>query len=876
MSADSLTINPLNTGSVNTDFSVLRETVINFLQQHNTALWTDYNYHDPGVTILEQLCFAITDLAYRTDFSMADLLQKQGSGSGNAFPASLRMLNTFPVRKIDIRKVILDSLPVGGGGKLSNKIYNAWVTQDPNGTYAVDVQLTTENYKKIEKNNGEFDSGKKTLEKEIKQALGEFRGLCTDFGEINILKKDEITVTGNVNIKNGYIAEKVLADIYSSIDTYLNPSVPFYTLDELLAQNIPVAQIFEGPALKKGFILDSDLQAPNADPDTPKPRLTEIDVSEIETIIFETAGVSGIGNILVNGTRDKYPLGGNTGTSGNYFPLLKTDLVAGKILQLSKNGARVDIGNLNKLKYNTYLAELNSKRTKPATNQPWKDNFEEDGKFRDTGKYYSIQKYFPMVYGIGDYGLPDKVFVNESGTDTPQSLNARKAQATQLKAYLMLFEQILANYLSQLANIDSLFSTGYDPSGQTYFYQPIIDSVPNSKSNNVPNGIDVVGSDGLQSYSGDLKKNAEDDSTYVERKGMFLDHLLARVNETMDSYPFRLYDQVYTGTPAAETRQSKLLSAKAAYLNMYDTIGYDRNKAFNYYSESLEISGLELKIAMLLGIDNFQKRELHKIDKLAINEAPKRHETTNSDADSSGYEEIIIDISETEEFIASNGIVIEYTADDEIIIEEGGRRHSKNDNKGFHFKDAGSKGLNIFFKDGMTKSKYRIARHKNPKNKHEYFITFFYLSDESDPDYQPHWIKIHTHTSEETAKKKLSALVKYAVEANTGSEGFHLIEHLLLRDDNPYQVSVILPLWPARFQDTGFQDYVQQLFIKHAPLYIKSNFIWLDLIYMTDFENIYFPWLKSLAKGGPKSNSKLGNELISFLKKHSGNNKVED
>src|SRR5258707_12653138 len=118
MSATSSNITPVDTGSANTDFSVLRDTAIKFLQQHNKELWTDYNYHDPGVTILEQLCFAITDLAYRTDFSMADLLQKQGSDPTNVFPSSLRLLNSFPVRKIDIRKVILDSLPAGGGGKL--------------------------------------------------------------------------------------------------------------------------------------------------------------------------------------------------------------------------------------------------------------------------------------------------------------------------------------------------------------------------------------------------------------------------------------------------------------------------------------------------------------------------------------------------------------------------------------------------------------------------------------------------------------------------------------------------------------------------------------------------------------------------------------
>ena len=45
----------------------------------SSALWTDHNTHDPGVTTLEVLCYAITDLAYRTDFATADLLAGQSS-----------------------------------------------------------------------------------------------------------------------------------------------------------------------------------------------------------------------------------------------------------------------------------------------------------------------------------------------------------------------------------------------------------------------------------------------------------------------------------------------------------------------------------------------------------------------------------------------------------------------------------------------------------------------------------------------------------------------------------------------------------------------------------------------------------------------------
>ena len=50
------------------NFQVLRDIGIKRLQALSSDLWTDYNLHDPGVTILEVLCYAITDLGYRNNF----------------------------------------------------------------------------------------------------------------------------------------------------------------------------------------------------------------------------------------------------------------------------------------------------------------------------------------------------------------------------------------------------------------------------------------------------------------------------------------------------------------------------------------------------------------------------------------------------------------------------------------------------------------------------------------------------------------------------------------------------------------------------------------------------------------------------------------
>jgi len=59
------------------NFSEMRKKGIEYLQKSSGKIWTDYNVHDPGVTILEVLCYALTDLGFRTSFKMNDLLTQK-------------------------------------------------------------------------------------------------------------------------------------------------------------------------------------------------------------------------------------------------------------------------------------------------------------------------------------------------------------------------------------------------------------------------------------------------------------------------------------------------------------------------------------------------------------------------------------------------------------------------------------------------------------------------------------------------------------------------------------------------------------------------------------------------------------------------------
>ncbi|MDF1640269.1 hypothetical protein, partial [Thalassolituus oleivorans] len=93
------------------DFQVLRDAGMEYIRQLSGAIWTDHNLHDPGITTLEVLCFAITDLGYRSDFPIADLMTGQSGfntdpAQTSFFPAQEALTNTA-LTPLDYRKLLL-------------------------------------------------------------------------------------------------------------------------------------------------------------------------------------------------------------------------------------------------------------------------------------------------------------------------------------------------------------------------------------------------------------------------------------------------------------------------------------------------------------------------------------------------------------------------------------------------------------------------------------------------------------------------------------------------------------------------------------------------------------------------------------------------
>ena len=105
-----------------TDWHSLRNQSIAILQNMNGEhlKWTDYNVQDPGITLLESLCFAITDLGYRLKFPIQDLL---------AF-------NTHFSGKGRVRTVFLAPEQVLTTPQVTLSDYIQWCTEQPGITGA--------------------------------------------------------------------------------------------------------------------------------------------------------------------------------------------------------------------------------------------------------------------------------------------------------------------------------------------------------------------------------------------------------------------------------------------------------------------------------------------------------------------------------------------------------------------------------------------------------------------------------------------------------------------------------------------------------------------------------------------------------------------
>lgn len=580
-----------------TDFHFLRKTGIEYIEKLGGKLWTDYNSHDPGITTLEVLSYAITDLGMRMNMNIEDILTSKDEAKDihTQFLKATEILPSRPLTELDYRKLFIDINFTSGHKR---PIRNCWLVPNNEALY-VDCKTGQLDFKPLgdktqsfnikglydlyvdyaedieDENNG---CGKSSVNLQILDRYHANRSLCEDLAEIKEVEIQKVAVCARIGLVNKADEELVHAKVLKAINNYLSPEVHFYSLKQMLDKGLTTDQIFEGPLLDNGFIDTEELRNSQL--------RREVRLSDIISEVMKIEGVKEIHEISIAGCDNAIK------QTNDWLICIekgrKPELCELSSFSYSKGSLPL---NINDKKVQEYLQTL--KREEEILRDDARQNKElllPHGTSYDIAEYATILNEFPDTYGVGISGI--------IGNKSPE----REALAKQMKGYLLFFDQILASYFKHLEKVKEVLSVNGNVK-RTYFTQALknIKGFDELVSEDYPVGNDDELTDALY----------EELDNSVERRNEVLDHLISRFAETFSDYTF-LMKSLY-GKSADEI----VLSNKQNFLHEYASLSKDRGLGYNYtlFGDSDiwntdNISGAQKRIARLLGIKDYTQRNV--------------------------------------------------------------------------------------------------------------------------------------------------------------------------------------------------------------------------------------------------------------------------
>lgn len=392
------------------DAYAMRDAAIVDLHALGSPLWTDFNLHDPGVTFLDVLCYALADLGYLANSDVADHL---ASADGTIdferlalFPPAA-IFPTSPLTELDYRKVLLDELP---------ELENVWF-EDPE---PVLQQLGWRAVKFVLRPGSTTAAGGAVA---IAACLRRRRALGDMFLPPLAAAIETFSLTAEIDDSPTTGTEALLEAVVRAIQDALTPTIAFRIPSG--ASN-PVDR-FSGPTLVRGQVADDALWLPRSW--EAAERCVTAAVAEVLLshgaslrkleLTRLAAPQAQLGVYRLHTSSSTVIVHNAAGDAGDVFPLWTP--------------APELLGN----PVATPTAIANDAAALPT------------GKFLDAARYRSIQHDLPALYQL-------------SGKGDLETLSERELQILQLKAYLAVFDQVLANAHARLAATAALLSPHVD------------------------------------------------------------------------------------------------------------------------------------------------------------------------------------------------------------------------------------------------------------------------------------------------------------------------------------------------------------------------------------------------------------------------------
>ena len=795
-------------------FESLRTEGLRLAQTLSGHAWTDYNLHDPGVTMLEQLCYALTDLVYRTDFPVADHLRAPRS-SGIRYPElSLHPpQDVFPCRATsaaDYRRVLLDQVP-----GLDDATLAVGPPRDAGGVSLGEMRGL---YRLQLKMAQGVMTGADTRVADARTAYRKRRTLCEDIdARVSLMEDVLCNLRVDAELAGPRDPVDVLADIYARCARHLAQGLSFQGLDELLARGLSLEQIYTGPVTEQGF-------APEAD--EPAPEL--LFISDLTAIVKSIDGVQEVRSLSLLRDGDGQHSSAMRWRGDTWALRLRVpglaDARAPEAVQallrqhvtLRRRGAVLSVSpvELSHRLADLYAASRTRRRAAASTGTVALPQ----GQYRDLQHYASVQHGFPHVYGLGRHGLPSSASAQE------------KAQVLQLKSYLALFEQVIAHGTAQVEHLRDLYS-GVAPRGPSYWWQMLDDSI-------VP-GLDPVyraPDDSPPLSSPDEVRGAVQAEVYesrdprTERRSRALDHLLALHGTTFTQNSMRQFCDYLS--PAE--LELALLDNKAAFLQDIVALNRDRAAGLDYATRSWgELgsgTGLQRRVSHLLGFRHVHSRPLLQ---------PFRHQNRSLDGGGSGARTRMGTTRPLRPHLQT-------PSRDDMLADLTAMPVLR------------SKLLSAaVLRSGLYRERYRVvgepldqAGARAASGPQELVLG---------PDEAGRWWPLGEFTTPEAAARAADSLRRFLMHLSFESEGLHVVEHVLLRpignsaaharlqglpaDFYALRLSAVFPTWTARCAQPNFQRLADETVQLNCPAHVAARCLWLDHEAMGTFEEAYAEWL---------------------------------
>lgn len=543
------------------DFEAMVARGIELTQRLSGDEWTDYNEHDPGVTLLQALCYALTDVAYRAGHSEADVLlgaatDRDVAARAQAIITGLEALPSAPLTTDDYRALLYAKV-VG--------LQNAWFFPGPHpeGLVRVLVERVP-----LPPKLTDTDENNTTVCAHAARLLHAYRGLGDDFEWPTPVPLLEIQLCGTIDIGHEETPDDVIANIVHDVQQALVRAPMVIAADQLLRDGATPDEVFEGPHQGGGPVR---FPATTWYEQLPPParilravrraagvrRVTDLRlrVGLIDAPHADVAAERQEYRISRDGARWKRVIDDDAVTPlpreewarprrRRWMPRVSVGWTPACSLNVRRAGLtvtvtpdRVEKGlrHIRERWHQTEAYAITRLETQEYARLP-------DARNRQLAQYRSFRHLLPTLFGVGAGGVPDggswrsDVLPDEG---PGRALAWRQEQAHHLATYLRPFEQLIADQLAQLAGA----ATHWSVSAGALSPASLFTYATQSLAGDPLHANDMLAlrtqTHTPEPVSADAGMRARD----TMRREQVLDHLLARYGESFDNVTLTSLDQ---------------------------------------------------------------------------------------------------------------------------------------------------------------------------------------------------------------------------------------------------------------------------------------------------------------------------------------------